>query len=147
MKSFSTLLTCVLVITLACAGSTLADDDQVVRQTIISKLESARSDLDYKFIGPSEIPIFYEVQVMGGPILYVSEDGEFFFDGALYKVKVGQFVDVRNLRLDVDRREAFASLSTDEMIVFKSSIPTKAIINVFTDVDCGYCRKLHQEVP
>ena len=147
MKSFSTVLTCVLVITLACAGSTLADDDQVVRQTIISKLKAARSDLDYKFIGPSEIPTFYEVQVMGGPILYVSEDGEFFFDGALYKVKVGQFVDVRNLRLDVDRREAFASLSTDEMIVFKSSIPTKAIINVFTDVDCGYCRKLHQEVP
>ena len=80
MKSFSSWLACFLVIMLACTGSTLADDDQVVRQTIISKLKSARSDLDYKFIGPSEIPAFYEVQVMGGPILYVSKDGEFFFD-------------------------------------------------------------------
>ena len=147
MKSFSSWLACFLIIMLACTGSTLADDDQVIRQAIISKLKSARSDLDYKFIGPSEIPAFYELQVLGGPILSFSKDGEFFFDGARYKVKVGQFVDVRNLRLDVDRREAFASLSTDEMIIFKSSIPTKAIINVFTHVDCGYCRKLHQEVP
>ena len=41
----------------------------------------------------------------------------------------------------------FATRSTDDMIVFKPAGQTKAIINVFTDVDCGYCRKLHNEVP
>jgi thiol:disulfide interchange protein DsbC len=32
------------------------------------------------------------------------------------------------------------------MIIFKPAGATKAIMNVFTDIDCGYCRKLHQEV-
>ena len=45
------------------------------------------------------------------------------------------------------RRELFAKRSTDDMIIFKPAGESKAIMNVFTDVDCGYCRKFHQEVP
>ena len=113
---------------------------------ILSKLKSARAALDYTVVGPAPIQGFYEVQVDNGPLLYVSRDGEFFFDGTLYRVKVGQFVDARSLRLNADRQSAFAELSVEEMIVFKPQGGTKAIINVFTDVDCGYCRKLHFEM-
>ena len=80
---------------LACNFSTPAfaqDPIDVVGPAIISKLKSARADLDYRFIGPSPVASLYEVQVEGGPILYVSEDGAFFFDGNLYKINVGQFV-------------------------------------------------------
>ena len=113
---------------------------------ILSKLKSARAGLDYTLVGPAPVEGFYEVQVDNGPLLYVSRDGEFFFDGTLYRVKVGQFVDARSLRLNADRQSAFAELSVEEMIVFKPQGETKAIINVFTDVDCGYCRKLHFEM-
>jgi thiol:disulfide interchange protein DsbC len=37
-------------------------------------------------------------------------------------------------------------LSPGEMIVYDSSSKTRHI-TVFTDIDCGYCRKLHAEVP
>jgi thiol:disulfide interchange protein DsbC len=121
--------------------------DNPIVTTIIDKLNSARSDLEYNVVGKAPIEGFYEVQVTGGPILYVSADGNFFFDGNLYQVKNGQFADVRNLRLDVARRQTFATMSTDSMIIFESEGKPKAIINVFTDVDCGYCRKLHKEVP
>ncbi|MFQ3227042.1 MAG: thiol:disulfide interchange protein DsbC [Porticoccaceae bacterium] len=121
--------------------------DNPIVTTIIDKLNSARSDLEYNVVGKAPIEGFYEVQVTGGPILYVSADGDFFFDGNLYQVKNGQFADVRNLRLDVARRQTFATMSTDSMIIFESEGKPKAIINVFTDVDCGYCRKLHKEVP
>src|SRR5690606_13363610 len=30
---------------------------------------------------------------------------------------------------------------------FKPKGKPKAVVSVFTDVDCGYCRKLHKEVP
>jgi thiol:disulfide interchange protein DsbC len=34
------------------------------------------------------------------------------------------------------------------MLVFSPPAErVKATLNVFTDIDCGYCRKLHQEVP
>jgi thiol:disulfide interchange protein DsbC len=118
-----------------------------ISSAIIEKLKLARSELSYKFIGPSPVSSFYEVQVEDGPILYVSQDGNFFFDGTLYQVKVGQFVDARNIRLDNERKNVFSALSSDGMLIFPSIDDTKAIINVFTDVDCGYCRKLHREVP
>ena len=33
------------------------------------------------------------------------------------------------------------------MIIFSPKGETKGIAYAFTDVDCGYCRKLHREVP
>ena len=32
------------------------------------------------------------------------------------------------------------------MIVFSPAEPAKGYINVFTDITCGYCRKLHLEM-
>ena len=135
-----------LIVTLSTNGAASALDNSIVT-TMIEKLNSARSDLEYDVIGKAPIDGFYEVQVKDGPVLYVSAGGDFFFDGNLYQVKNGQFSDARSLRLDVDRRQTFAAMSTDSMIIFEAKGKPKAIINVFTDVDCGYCRKLHKEVP
>ncbi|HAZ79966.1 MAG TPA: protein-disulfide isomerase [Porticoccaceae bacterium] len=129
------------------AGAKTPESDAAESQIIIAKLEAARSSLSYKVIGRAPIENFYEVQVENGPILYVSKDGNYFFDGSLYQVKVGQFVDARSLRMNDEREAIFGSLSVDDMIVFKSNGTTQGIINVFTDVDCGFCRKLHKEVP
>ena len=38
-------------------------------------------------------------------------------------------------------------IAPDKKITFPAVGETKAKIAVFTDIDCGYCRKLHQEVP
>lgn len=128
-----------------------ADVPSAVVNTITDKLTSGRSDLRYSVIGRAPIEGFYEVQVENGPVLYVSANGEHFFDGSLYQVKAGQFVNVRDMRLNDEREALFAALfatrSTSDMIIFKPAGQTKAVMNVFTDVDCGYCRKLHREVP
>ena len=63
------------------------------------------------------------------------------------KITPTQFVDIKEIRMTAMRRQIFATYNTDDMIVFKPQGETKAIINVFTDIDCGYCRKLHKEVP
>jgi thiol:disulfide interchange protein DsbC len=118
-----------------------------VNDLIVAQLKSARADLDYKVVAESHLAGFYEVQVQGGPLLYVSADGKHFFDGNLYMVEPGQFVSIRDIRLSQERKTIFASRTTEDMIIFKPHGATKAIMNVFTDVDCGYCRKLHQEVP
>ena len=48
---------------------------------------------------------------------------------------------------DEKRKELIAGVSPSDMAVFPAQGQRKAVITVFTDVDCGYCRKLHQEVP
>ena len=37
-------------------------------------------------------------------------------------------------------------LVTEDMIVFAPKAGTKGIVYVFTDVDCGFCRKLHEDI-
>jgi thiol:disulfide interchange protein DsbC len=133
----------ILFISLCCAQWALAASEK----EILGNLSAVRPDLNFEFVGEAPLPGFYQVQVRGGPLLYVSEDGGHFFDGNLYQITRSQFVDVRELALNDTRRDLFATRGTEDMIVFKAKGQVRAIINVFTDVDCGYCRKLHNEVP
>lgn len=134
------------IIAFSFASTIAADAIWPVADKIIKSLSSGRSDLNYSVQGKSPIAGFYEVQVEGGPLLYVSADGEYFFDGSLFQVTAGRFVDVLDMRLIKARRELFVDRSTSDMIIFKPPGETKAVMNVFTDVDCGYCRKLHAEM-
>jgi thiol:disulfide interchange protein DsbC len=108
-------------------------------QEIINKLKSARSDLEYKILGPSDIPGFFELQIGNDSNFYVSSDGKFLLDGDFSNVKESKFSQVRKI--------AMSKIDTDDLIIFRANNKTKAVINVFTDIDCGFCRKLHKEVP
>ena len=117
-----------------------------IEQSVLSLLKTARPDIQFTFLGESPMPGVYEVQVLNGPLLFVHEQGEYLFQGGLLQVKETGIVDTMEARQAAKRREIFAKRSTEDMIIFKPEGETKAIMNVFTDVDCGYCRKFHQEV-
>lgn len=129
------------------ASEAIKKPSDTVEQSVLSLLKTARPDIQFTFIGESAIPGIYEVQVTNGPLLFVHEQGEYLFQGGLLQVKNGGIVDTMEAREAVTRREIFAKRSTKDMIIFKPEGESKAIMNVFTDVDCGYCRKFHQEVP
>ncbi len=122
--------------------------DPAVAATITAKLREARPDLEYSVLSASPVPGFYQVQVAGGPILHVREGGEYFFDGSLYQARPGMFVNLSELEMVEQRRQGIAGVAVSDTIVFAPADgDTKGVLNVFTDVDCGYCRKLHQSVP
>ena len=114
---------------------------------ILKKLLTARPDLEFSILGMSSIPNVYEVQVKNGPLLFVHEEGEYLFQGDLLQVTANGIISTIEIRQMEKRRQLFAERSTEDMITFKPRGQSKAIMNVFTDVDCGYCRKFHQEVP
>jgi thiol:disulfide interchange protein DsbC len=118
-----------------------------IEASVLSFLKAARPDIQFTFLGESPMPGVYEVQVENGPLLFVHERGEYLFQGVLLQVREGAIVDTMETRKAIKRRDAFAERSTEDMIIFKPEGESKAIMNVFTDVDCGYCRKFHQEVP
>ena len=147
MKSPATLM-CRVLLMLACAVPVLpvAAADDPVAVALLAKLKAARADLEYSMPRQSAMPGLYEVSVKSGPTLYVTADGGFFVAGDLFAVGPGGFTNLAEQKRDADRRDALASLSPAEMIVFSPPNP-KATVTVFTDIDCGYCRKFHQEVP
>jgi thiol:disulfide interchange protein DsbC len=125
----------------------ISKPSDAIEQSVLSMLKTARPDIQFTFLGESPMPGVYEVQVTNGPILFVHEQGEYLFEGGLLKVSESGIVDTMEERKAIKRRDVFAARSTDDMIIFKPEGESKAVMNVFTDVDCGYCRKFHQEVP
>jgi thiol:disulfide interchange protein DsbC len=113
---------------------------------IQAKLRAARPDIQFGKPKPSLLPGYYEVYVVGGPILYVNAEGTYFVAGELFALSEKGFLNLSE-RQRVDQRQAMlASIPKSEMIVFAPE-KVKATVTVFTDVDCGFCRKFHKEVP
>ncbi|MCV6604334.1 MAG: thioredoxin fold domain-containing protein, partial [Porticoccaceae bacterium] len=74
-------------------------------------------------------------------------DGTYFIQGDLNKTRLGRTENWLDGVYAPIRRELIQSASVDDMVVYKPQGATKAVIHVFTDIDCGYCRKMHQEIP
>lgn len=73
-------------------------------------------------------------------VLYVTEDGKHVLQGPLYDVSGAEPVNVTN-QLLVTKLEALK----DQMIIYKAA-KEKHVITVFTDITCGYCHKLHEQM-
>jgi thiol:disulfide interchange protein DsbC len=117
-------------------------------EEIRQKLLESRPDLPISSITASQLDGFYEVHMQGGITLYVDQSGEHFFAGDLFFIGQDGFVNATEVARVDERRELLKSLDESEMVVFSPAPElVKASITVFTDIDCGYCRKLHQEVP
>lgn len=98
--------------------------------------------VDAKDVRPSLIEGLYEV-VMDSDVLYVSADARYVIAGDLYEIDTrANLSEASRVRLRVD---ALAGLDERDLIIFKPAV-VKHTITVFTDVDCGYCRKLHGEM-
>jgi len=117
-----------------------------VRTRIVDSLSQARGDLEYADIKQTPIPGLYEVNIVSGPTLYVTEDGKHFIAGDMYQVMPGRFVNLQEQVRQSKRIEMMAVVDKSEQIIFSPKGETKAVVNVFTDVDCGYCQKLHREI-
>ena len=136
----------VSVVLTLCAIGTQAEVSQTTQERIINSLREARGDLNFGSVEASPIPGVFAVSVVGGPVLYVSEDGKHFIAGDLYQVAAGRFVNLQEQERQAKRAELIAAVDKKEQIIFAPKGETKAIVNVFTDVDCGYCQKLHREI-
>lgn len=93
-------------------------------------------------ISPSPMEGVSEVLV-GPRLMYVSNDGKYLLQGSL--IDLNTRVDISEERRDGIRLDAINELGEDKMIVFPAK-EQKHVITVFTDIDCGYCRKLHAEM-
>lgn len=85
----------------------------------------------------------FDEVVADGQVLYVSHDGEHVFTGELWRA--GARENLTDARKAGMRRDAFAAHGSGKRIVFAAKQP-RHTVEVFTDFDCGYCRRLHQDI-
>jgi thiol:disulfide interchange protein DsbC len=109
-----------------------------VRARIVAKLPGAQAS----DVAVSPIPGLYEV-AMGGLIAYVSADGKYLLSGNVYDLDTQE--NLTASRRNSARAKALAAASESNMIVFGPA-NAKMTVTVFTDIDCGYCRKFHSQI-
>lgn len=114
---------------------------------IKQRLQSSRPDLPVKSVEASEVPGLYAVQFQQGPQVYVTQDGQYFVLGDLFRVEQDGFVNLGELKREKARAALINQVPRDQTIAFSPKGKPKAVVSVFTDVDCPWCQRLHQEVP
>ena len=128
----------------------IANADALKDQKLIEqKLLKVNKNLTVESLKPSDIEGFYTVRLSSGDKLYVDKTGNYFFSGSLFAIQNDKIVNLTDKEEAMERVALVKEFNPAEMIVFspKPPVKTKVSINVFTDVDCFYCQKLHKEVP
>jgi thiol:disulfide interchange protein DsbC len=131
---------CLLAPALALSTALLAEPGK--HAAIEESLKTVLPDLKVDKISPSPVEGVSEV-LMGPMVFYITNDGKYLFQGKLIDMKTR--TDLSEVRRKEIRIAAINKLGEDQMIVFPAK-ESRHTITVFTDIDCGYCRKLHNEI-
>jgi thiol:disulfide interchange protein DsbC len=93
-------------------------------------------------LAAAPIPGFREA-IVGGQVLYISDDGKYLLQGSLFDIEKKR--DLSQIGISVLRREELNKIPQKDKIVFAPAKP-KHTVEIFTDIECGYCRKLHEDI-
>ena len=121
-----------ILIAMAWTSAIQASDTDKVRAQLMKTLHGS----NVEDVEPSAITGVYSAK-LNGKLVYISQDARFLIEGALYDLHTGK---------NLTTLSVMESISDSDTVVFSPKDP-KHTITVFTDTSCGYCRKLHQEVP
>jgi thiol:disulfide interchange protein DsbC len=131
-----------MVATILAASGAFAEADSA---KLLAKLKEVRPDLPIEEVYPIDVPGMFGIDLPGGATLYGTADGKYLFSGDLYALG-NDLVNVAEGRRKLKRKQLMDAQKIDEMVVFSAVGEMKDYINVFTDVDCTYCRQLHREI-
>lgn len=86
---------------------------------------------------------FMEV-LLGAQLVYVSNDGKYLIDGQLIEMATRR--NLSEASKGAVRSSRLEGVTDGERIRFAANGEKKHRITVFTDIDCGYCRRLHDQI-
>lgn len=123
---------------LAWMGLVQASDTNAIKD----KLAEIMPGVTIESIQPLDNTGLYEA-IINGEIVYFSKDARYVFQGDVISLEKRQNITELK-RVDL-RKQTLASVDDAEMIVYEPK-KTEYTLTVFTDIDCGYCRKLHEQM-
>ena len=126
----------------ALAGAAHADSTEQPAdpRTALLKVLPPGSKIDD--LKTSPIAGVYEYS-QGADVSYLTADGKYFIEGSVYDM--GTRENLTEQRRTKARVAMINAVPESQMLIFSPKNP-QYTITVFTDVDCGYCRKLHSEM-
>lgn len=90
--------------------------------------------------------VIWGATLEGVPFL-LSDDAQYITDGEISVIENGQFIGLDENFEKRKNQSVFASLDKSQLITYPATATERAVIYVADDVNCPYCRRLHQQVP
>ena len=141
MQIISVLTLSILLFSGAALSNDHEDSLKEIDMVLQALLELFPGATDYT-LDDSVVDGLYAVSI-GSEVIYVSKDGKFLIRGEIYDLQ--NSVNVTEEKRVLGRLDVMQSLDEQTMIIYEPE-KTKHTITIFTDIDCGYCRKLHSEI-
>ncbi len=137
MKSFPSQLAAAGLL-LSLAVSALASDYQEIEE----RLSGLVPDMSQVVI--AETPMDGIMQVLiGSDVVYMSDNGRFLMQGRM--IDLDTQIDLTDQTKSGLRKSQLAKLDAADFVSFGAEDASYQIL-VFTDPDCGYCRRLHEQM-
>ncbi|NVK22109.1 MAG: thioredoxin fold domain-containing protein [Kangiellaceae bacterium] len=145
MKKIVVALATLLMTPLLFAGTTSLSPKQITQL-----LESKFPGASIQNVAIAEIDSLYYF-MLEGDLYYISKDGNYLIKGQLLDISNEQIRNLSRERMaqleklkSPLRKAEIAKLAEKDMVIFKAP-NEQHVITIFTDIDCGYCQKLHRE--
>ena len=132
------------------AGHDLSSE---VTESLSAILAPVHEQVPILSVRPSAMSGVYEVILSNEQVLYVNAAGSHFVVGDLFGLEEDYLVNLSTEAKDIARsafnevrKEAVTGMGVETLMIYPASIETAAVVTIFTDIDCAYCRKLHAEM-
>lgn len=135
-------ITLTLSMLLGAISPPLLADEAAEMQQVSAGMSKLLPGVKVDSIKPAELDGLYEV-LIGTQIYYVSKDGNYLLTGKLFDIAKRE--DLTSPKMAEAKLKAVEAVGEDNMVIFAPEKYSHTI-TVFTDIDCGYCRKLHSEI-
>jgi thiol:disulfide interchange protein DsbC len=120
----------------------IATAEEAVSSAVEDKIRALSPNA--QTIAVSETPVAGMLQVqINSEIVYVSSDAKYLFQGQIMEIDTR--VNITDQAKSGIRQGLLEGLNVEEQISFVPESPKYELL-VFTDIDCGYCRKLHNQM-
>jgi thiol:disulfide interchange protein DsbC len=142
MMSRTPFLLAILLTCFMATAASASDEQEQAFDAVEAKIRTLVPNA--KTIAISETPIEDLLQVqINSDIVYVTANGEYLVQGQIMNIDTR--ANLTDQAKSGIRLGLLTDLKQDEQITFAPE-QTKYDLLVFTDIDCGYCRKLHNQM-
>ena len=122
------------------------DSDSAVVKSLQANLKASGIEENILSAVPTDMKDIYWVTASGLPSFFTDKSGKHIIQGQIIAVGAEAPVDISGALVAKTAQEALKAVDKKDMIIYPAKGETKSVVYSFTDADCPYCTKLHEEI-
>ena len=124
----------------------VADNDAAVVKALQANLKASGIEEEIISAVPTDMDDIYWVTASGLPSFFTDKSGKHIIQGQIIAVGQEAPVDISGALVAKAAQDALKTVDKKDMVIYPAKGATKSVVYAFTDADCPYCTKLHEEM-